>query len=130
MAPNGLLSIFYGIGFIVAVEAWLPSSATMPLLPAGRVEDLRGKATSRNKMPLFAPLKSSKEENGATSNRPDLIMMKQKFERSMDSKLVMDYVKARENMQVLFNTSMPINSHSKFSPVFLGKPSRGRVVTL
>lgn len=104
MAPNGLLTIIYGIALVAVVEAWLPSSVTMPLLPAGRVEYPRGKTASRNKMPSFAPLMSSKEESEATSSRPDLEMMKQRFERSMDSKLVMDYVKARENK--------PIHSHS------------------
>lgn len=131
MAPNGLVLILYGIALVAVVEAWLPSSATMPVLPASRVEDPRGKAASRNKIPPFAPLRSAKDESGATSSRPDLKMMKQRFEQSMDSKLVMEYVKARESVQVIFKRkvviSMLIHSHSTLSPVLLGIcPCAGR----
>ena len=97
MAPSRSFAIVCSLSLVAVVEAYLPCSTCVSTKAvvqlADKAESRARRAVSGVKAPPSTLLKAVEEASGAAS-RSDLRKMKQGFERSMDSGLVMDYVKA------------------------------------
>lgn len=81
-----LATIACGVGLLRSASAWLPCGVTTAARVIAGAREHRG---GKRQAAALAPLKSSTRDG---VERPNLAALKKGFERSMDGKLVMEYV--------------------------------------